>query len=290
MQNIFWYILLAIIGLCSTAYAIYMKRHIYRVSTLLVFYLFAASIAWTGEFIVLGIFNSYAYKTGVFADIWAQNLLGHLILNTTLYPAVAVVMVAFSLRYGWISFVAGLFTAIEYLFVKQGLYEHHWWRYYMTIIIVVGILLFDNKWFPKINKNCYGLTRAITFYFVAMIIVHIPAPILLLLGKQYYRIDLINNFIGNLYLSSIIIVFSYHLIESFLLVLFTCILKKWYWKVLPFIISIMVQSIFVKMGMLIIEDGWNLLYTLIIYEIFIAVFILVEKYTVKPDILTKNTI
>jgi hypothetical protein len=282
MQNIFWYIFLAIIGVSSAIYAIYMKRNKYKVSTLLVFYLFSASLAWIGEFIVLGLFNSYAYKTGVFSDIWAQNLLGHLILNTTLYPAAATMMVAFSFRYGWVFFVAALFTFIEYLFVQQGLYEQHWWRYYMTIIAVVGLLSFYNKWFEKINNNCNRLTRAITFYFVAMIIIHIPAPLLLLMEKQYYQINLVNRLFVDPYLSSIVIIFFYHLIESFLLVLFTCIFKKWYWKVLPFIISITVQSILVRMGILILKNGWNLLYMLISYEIFIALFILTEKYTIKP--------
>jgi hypothetical protein len=43
-----------------------------------------------------------------------------------------------------------------------------------------------------------------------------------------------------------------------------------------------VQSIFVRMNILIIEDSWNLSYTLFIYEIFIAAYILIEKYTLKP--------
>lgn len=283
MKNIFWYIFLSVIGFSSAAYAIYMKRNKYKVSTLLVFYLFSASLAWIGEFIVLGLFNAYAYKTGVFSNPWAQNLLGHLVLNTSLYPAAAIVMVAFSFRYGWIFFVAALLTSTEYVFVKQGLYVQHWWRYYMTIITVVGILSFDNKWFAKIIKNCSGLTRNITFFFVAMIIIHIPAPILLLLEKQYYQIDLVNRIFVDVYLSSIIIIFFYHVIESLLLVVFTCILKKWYWKVLPFIISIAFQSILVSMGLLIIKNGWNLFYTLVIYEIFIAAFILIEKYTLKTD-------
>lgn len=35
------------------------------------------------------------------------------------------------------------------------------------------------------------------------------------------------------------------------------------------------------MNILIMEDQWNLVYTLVIYEIFIAVVILLEKYTMK---------
>jgi len=280
MQNLFWYIGLAIIGIVISAYTIYKKRETYKVSTFLVFYLYTASFTWICEFIVLGIFNSYSYKTGLFTDVWAQNLLGHLILNTTLYPAAAIVTVSQSRRYIWISFFAIFFTLIEYLFIQLGIYDQHWWRYYMTIITVVILISISSQWFDRINHGCSGLTRSITFYFVAMLLIHTPAPVLLLLGKQYYQINLTNN----LYRSSIMAIFFYHLIEAFILVLFTCILKKWYWSLAPFIISIFAQIIFSKMGILIMKDSWSLTYTLLIYEIFIAIFIFTEKYTLKRDL------
>ena len=284
MSNLFWYICLALIGAGSSAYAIYMKRHLYKVSTLIVFYLFAAAITWVGEFTVLGLFNSYAYKTGLFADPWAENLLGHLLLNTTLYPAVAIVTVTYSLSYGGITIASALFVFTEYLFVKMGLYEHHWWSYYMTAITVVVYLLISKYWFYEMNQKPYGLTRALTFFFVALLIIHTPAPILLLLGKQHYQIGFINNMFRNFYLSSIIIIFFYHVVEAFLFVLFVCVFKRLYWKVVPFIFSLVVQSIFAKVDILILDDEWKLLYTIFIYEIFIAVFILLEKYTLKPDL------
>ena len=243
MQNLLWYLGLAVIGVGITAYTIYIKRNTYNVSTLLVFYLCAAGFTWICEFIGLGIFNSYAYKTGFFTDIWAQNLLGHLILNSTLYPSAAIVVVTHSRRYAWISLFAFFFTFVEYIFVNLGLYDQHWWKYYMTTIVVVLFLSIANKWFFIINQGLNKITRAITFYFVAMVIVHLPAPILLLLNKQYYHISLINNFVGNFYRSSIIIIFFYHLIECSLLVLFSCILEKWYWMILPFIISLASQII-----------------------------------------------
>ena len=279
MSNFIWYICVAIISVGIAVYAIYMKRDRYKASTLMLFYLFASSITWIGEFIVLGLFNSYAYKTGLFTDPWAQNLLGHLILNTTMYPAAAIVMVAYSLRNRWITLITAIFILVEYLFLKLGLYEHNWWKYYMSAITVVSFILISKYWFLKMNKKRQGLTRILTFYFVAMIIIHIHTPLLLLLGKQYYQISFINNLIGNMYLSSITIIFIYHLIESFLLVLFVGILKKWYWKSLAFIISPVVQIIFTKMNILILEDRWKLVYTIFIYEICIALFILIEKYT-----------
>jgi len=65
-------------------------------------------------------------------------------------------------------------------------------------------------------------------------------------------------------------------------VLFTCILNKWYWKVIPLLFPPVVQSIFAKANILLLDNAWKLIFTIFIYEIFIAVFILLEKYTLKP--------
>lgn len=282
MTNIYWYIGLSAIGGVVAVFTIYNKRKIYKPSTLIVFFMFSAGVTWIGEFIALGIFNAYAYKTGVFMDPWAQNLLGHLLINTTLYPAASIVMVANSFRYGWMALVAVTFTMIEYVFVHLGLYEQHWWRYYMTVGAVVFFLLVFRHWFPKIKNGCKGSVRGVLFYFTAMLIIHAPAPVLLLMGKQYYQLDFVNRLAGNSVLASIMIIFFYHMLEALLLVICTCALKKWYWKLLPFVFSIAAQSLMAKMNILMVEGGWKLWHTLILYELFIGIYILIEKHTLKP--------
>lgn len=154
----------------------------------------------------------------------------------------------------------------------------------MTSIAVVIFLIICKYWFSKMNQKPYGITRTLTFYFVAMVIVHIPAPILLLLGKVSYQIGFVNDYLDNIYLSSTIIVFFYHLIECFLLVLFVCILRNKLWKLAPFILSIAVQSLFAKMNILVLDAGWSLFYTISIYELFILLFILLEKYSLNPKL------
>lgn len=287
MPNIYWYIGLAVIGIASAAFTIHRHKHIYSLSTFISFYLLMSGAAWICEFIVLGLFNSYAYKTGVFENIWAQNLLGHLLLNTTVYPAIAIMTVT-SKRWKLTGalFVV-LLTCFDYLFVKLGLYEHHWWRYYQTTIAVVVFLTAAWVWFNKIKYGCKGAVRAVTFFFIALLVVHFPAPILLLLDKQYYQLKIINNFFGDLYLSSIIFIFAYHLLECIILVLITCVIKNRYLKLLPFLISIASQCLLAKLNLLVFKENWQLIYTLLLYEAFIAAFILLEKHNLKPGSLKK---
>lgn len=278
MASIYWYCLLAIIGLGTAAFTIYKKRNIAKLSTFLVFFLFATCVTWIGEFIVLGLFNSYAYKTGIFTDPWAQNLLGHLILNSTFYPGTAILVAAYSLGYGWISLITVIYLLMEYLFLKLGIYEHHWWKYYMTGLAIFIYQVFTKVWFIKLNEMQHRMLRNITFYFVGFVILHYPIPIILLLGKAYYNV----NWVQDMYLSSTMFIFTYQLIEAFFMVLFVCVLEKWFWKLVPFLIALVGQSVLASMNILIFQNGWNLFYVILIYFIGIATFILIESYSLNP--------
>ena len=257
------------------AFTVYRKRDIAELSTFLVFFLFATCFTWIGEFIVLGLFNSYTYKTGIYTSPWAQNILGHLILNSTLYPGTAILVAAYSLGYGWISVITLIYLLIEYWFLKLGIYDHHWWKYYMTALAIFIYQVLTKTWFITINKIQPRLLRISTFYFVGFVLLHYPIPIILLLGKQYYNV----NWVEDLYLSSTLFIFAYQLVESLILVFFVCILKKWFWKLMPFIIAFVGQGILVKLNILVFQDGWNLLYTMLVYFISITSFIIIERYT-----------
>lgn len=278
MSSILWYCLLAIIGVGITVYTIYKKKDITELSTFLVFFLYATCATWIGEFIVLGLLNGYAYKPGIYASPWAENILGHLILNSTLYPGTAILVAAYSLGYGYISLITVLYLLAEFLFLKLGIYEHHWWRYYMTLFVIFFYQVFIKIWFNQMNIVRHGLVRFSTFYFVGFVILHYPIPILLLLGKQYYNV----HWVQDLYLSSTMFIFAYQLVETFILVFFVCILKKWFWKLVPFIVAFIGQSILVNLDILVFRDGWNLLYTILVYFISITMFILIEKYSLNP--------
>ncbi|SDI56230.1 hypothetical protein [Desulfosporosinus hippei] len=279
MANIYWYYLIAIIGLGATVFSIYKKQTVKR-STFLVFYLFTTCITWIGEFFVLGLLDAYAYKTGIFSDPWAQNILGHLILNSTFYPGTAILVAANCLGYGWISFITIIYLLIEYLCLKSGIYEHHWWKYYMTGFLIFFFQVFSKKYFTMLNPIKSRLIRNITFYFVGFVLLHYPIPVLLLLGKQYYNV----NWAENLYLSSTMFIFAYQLIEVIILIYCVCILKKWYFKLIPFCIAFFGQYILMKLNILVLKDGWNLLYSMILYFSSIVTFIIIEKYSLKMKV------
>lgn len=265
-------------------------------SALILFCLFAIGLSWNGEFTVLGLFNAYAYKTGVLANIWLQNLLGHILLNVSLYPAIALITSVYSSNYYKISFISAIFTAIEFMFVKLGIYEQHWWKYYITFIAVFLYLSFLRFWFPRMIQKRYGWTRFFTFYMAAMVMLHFPTPVLTLLGKEHFQMEWVSRIFVDMYRSSIVVIYTYHLfVGSILLALFVCMLKKRYWKIMPFLVTTLALTIFYLTGVLVLEGGWNLVYSILINYVFIGLFILLEKYALKcpkepPQMENRNAI
>lgn len=285
MPNIFWFNCLAAVGLATAAFTMYKRPDVARLSTFIVFYIFATSLTWLGEFIVLGFFDSYAYKPGLFADPWAENLSAHLILNSTLWPGIAVLVVAYSLGSGWMLLISLAFVLVETLFLKMGLYEHHWWKSYMTACSVFIYLVLARIWFAKMTQIRGRSSRATIFYFICLVIIHAPIPLLLLWQKQYYDVGLADNLIR----SSTIFILSYQMVEALFLVFFVCILSKWYWKLVPFLIAFGGQAALAAGNILIFQDNWNLLYTTLLYFIAVAICIFIDNAVLltvrnpKPD-------
>lgn len=216
MSNLFWHNCLAFLGLALAIFTAYKKRRLASLSTWVVFYLFATGITWVGEFTVLGLFNSYAYKPGLYADPWAENLAGHLILNSTLWPGTAMIVAGYSLGYGWLGLISGAYVLTEYLFLHFGMYEQHWWRYYTTVGTVLLFLSIAKSWFPLMNERRSRLVRFLTLYFAMLVVIHLPSPLLLLWEKQYYEVGLHENLV----LSSTLFSFCFHLVMALLAVAF----------------------------------------------------------------------
>jgi hypothetical protein len=149
MPSSIWYYGLVAIGLGITIYTMYTKRKSTNISALITFFLAAMSFTMLVETFVFIMFNSYDYKPNVLTNPFKDSVLGHLLLNTTLWPATGLLAGVFSLRYRWIFLITAIYTLIEVLFLKLGFYEHHWWRLYMTSIAVLLYHIISKIWYKK---------------------------------------------------------------------------------------------------------------------------------------------
>lgn len=274
MPGYFYYLILAAIGLAVTAFVIYKKKNYFKLIT---FFLFSAMVADCGEVLVLLLLNGYSYHLGVFTDPWANNILGHLIPNNSLWPAVSVFIAAYARRFRWIVSIAIIFIFLDILFIRLGVYRHNWWQSWMSGAAIFIYSIVMRFWYSKFEN--IKILRFFTFSFMFSIIIFLPHAILLLTGNEFYSVGIFTDYFRD----SIFFAFLLHSALAPLSIPFLCILKKWYWKLVPFIIFFASYFILMAYGILNFRNGWNLYCLILIQTICLLIFIGIEKkYSYKP--------
>lgn len=275
MPSAFWYLGLAVIGVGAAVFTACKKRKHIKIAELTALYMFATSITYVGEFLALVVFKGYEYRPGIIADPFGDNVLGHLIINSTLWPGTALLVVAFSLGYGSISVITLGYIFAELLFVKLGIYEQLWWKYYMSVIVVFAFHAIVKLWYNKLLRTRSRLPGYITFYFIARVIVATPVTLLLYLGRLHYDAGLAEN----MYEDSILFFVIYHFGMSLLYVFFAYGPKKWFWKLVPVLGFLLGDLLLVRLDILIFKSGYSLIYSALVNLASLTLFILTDKCT-----------
>ncbi|MTV50418.1 hypothetical protein GJ688_15745 [Heliobacillus mobilis] len=238
-----------------------------------------SALAYLCEVVILFVFNSYTYKPGLFADSIQESIYGHLVCNGFFWGGFTLLVAAFQLKYYWIFLISGFFMLVEEIFLKLGIYTHHWWRTYMTGIVVVVFLFITRKCFWIMKEEKHKLLRFTAFYLIAWLLLLGPSVILLILNKQHFGIGLNNNY----FLDDILFDVPYHLILSLVYIFFINFLNKSYWEIAPFLVVLLSDYIMMRLNILTFNDGWNLFYLTQLRYLCLGLYIILEKHSLNID-------
>jgi hypothetical protein len=274
MPKVFWYYFVVAMGLGMIIFTMYKKRNF---ADLFSFFLSVTALGYLCEVIVLFVFNSYAYKPGVFGDPTAENIFGHLLCNGFFWGGTALLVAAFSLRLFWILLISIAYMLVEVFFIQVGAYEHNWWKLYMTGTGAFIFFIVVKRWFFKLQESTHRFYRGFSFFMISWVIMQGTTVLLSLFQKQHYII----GFVQNIYRDDILFSVPYQIFLSLIYVFFIFAHSKWYWKLSPLIINLLMDGIFLSMKILIFKGNWNFFYLAILRIIGFVIFILLEKYTLK---------
>jgi hypothetical protein len=277
LPGFYWYLALAAVGLGVAAYTLCKSN---EKAKLICFYLFASLAADAGEILVMMVFRSYSYKLGIPGDYVLNNIVGHVIPNSTLWPATAILTAAFSLRFRWILLISVVYMMLDVLFIRLGLYEHNWWKTYMTGIAILVYCLGLKKWFYKMEDTRFRFLRYLTFSSILSVIILLPSITLLVTG----RIQSNSGLYQNQYRDGVVFLFLLNTSLSFISTYFICVLQGWYWKAVPFVIYGASNAILYTKGVIHVSGGWSVYCTILVNAICILAFIALErKCSFKPS-------
>ncbi|MBM7865258.1 hypothetical protein GTO89_00565 [Heliobacterium gestii] len=274
MTNLFWYHSLTFIGIGLIIFTMYKRKSIVNLFS---FYLFISALAYLCEIVILFVFNSYAYKPGLFTDPIQESIYGHLVCNGFFWGGFTLLVAAFQLKYYWIFLISVVFMLVEVLFLALGIYTHHWWRTYMTGIAVVVFLFFARKCFGILMEKKHMLLRYTAFYLIAWLLLLGSSIVLLISDKQHFGIGLVDNY----FLNDIFFDVPYQLIMSLTFIFFVNFLHKPYWKTAPLFVVLLSDYMMIKMNILTFQNGWNLFYLTQLHYLCLGLYIVLEKYSLK---------
>ncbi|WP_242832418.1 hypothetical protein [Desulfosporosinus orientis] len=128
----------------------------------LAFYLTVLGIALNFETIILIFLNAYAYYPKIilhaplpFHDVLAGNLFSQFSVSATV-----VFVVVFNLKFYWYLIFAGIYGLIEELFLALGIYSHHWYQTWMTVVILLLAFWLGKRMYSGIMNG----TKPLVYY------------------------------------------------------------------------------------------------------------------------------
>lgn len=279
-SNTIWYILLAITSLISIVMILYKANNRKFIIG------FICSVLGSTYFIEVGLLtltDAYSYFPKINSNPFLDSVLGNYFSQQSV-AATAVLIVVYKLPIIWDLFFAGIYYIIEGLFLKLGIYQHQWYRSWYTFIGMPVIFWIVRKWYYCMVKLCKSYVFYISLFFAARGLYSISIFLLLyILSIQVININLHMEF----YRAQAVLVVSYMVILTIIMI----ILHKWkqkrIWKYGIFIFLFGIQYILTKSGIITIKSGWFFLITLL--DLFGCYFwVVVMDYLLRKGVNVKN--
>lgn len=153
-KNTIWYVLLALTTVCAAVFAIGKSHDRKRY---IAFFISVSGITFFIEISLFGFFKAYQYYPMIFLHISSldDGLAGNIFSQFSIASTLLLVCV-FNLKHFWVFIFAAVYGLIEELFLRLEIYEHYWYRTWMTvagfIILTYFVRLIYYRTFNKPGK------------------------------------------------------------------------------------------------------------------------------------------
>jgi hypothetical protein len=105
------------------------------------------------EYVILILFNSYTYYPRMLQDPYMDSMMGAFISNFLTVPTAGLAMVIYQLRFRWTIVFTCLMGVIEWLFMRLGIYEHHWWRLSYSFVAFIFFFWLVGFWARRVEQG-----------------------------------------------------------------------------------------------------------------------------------------
>ncbi len=224
-----WFILLGITTIIQVVY-IMVKAENRRL--MFTFYLTVSGMVYLMEVFLFGILRAYDYYPMIFHQISAldDSLAGNIFSQFSL--AASALLISFlNLKYYWYIIIALAYGGIEELFLFLGIYKHHWYQTWMTVVGLVLLfiiikIMYNNVFGARAQERPGRIFKYILIYFAVVVpFIFLSWPFRLFEILTFSLNKLPNPIISGMLLFAI----NYSVLTNIIMPLFF-LKAKWWWN------------------------------------------------------------
>lgn len=276
-----WYIIIALVSSTLLTITLFKTRD----KKVVALYTFLSGLTYIFEYIIFVLFNSYIYHPNVLKNAYFDSVLGSVASNAFSIPMTGAMIGA--LRIGWkgIAFIIFLILLTEKWFLTIHAYEQSWWKISYTGVALIFLFIFAKNWYSKLQGNITVFIRFVSLYFTC-ILIHASAVYVLVafFNLYHYRIGWFSNETRD----HVAFATAYILFLSLILTPLVAFKMKWVWRVIVIFLTVPINWLLVKQGILIMSDNWSLWHFLILRICILLFLIFFNKVVLSSGMNKKH--
>jgi hypothetical protein len=253
-SNTIWFLIL---GLITVVQLFVLLKKTKNRKQVIAFFFIISGFTFCIEAAICCFLKAYSYYPMLIPQSSIDDKLAGNLFSQYSLTATALFFPVFKLNYYWFLILGGMYGIIEELFLKLGIYEHHWYRTWLTVIGLTFLFWLFNKMYHSTAIYRPSMRR---YLFMALGLYSIHMPIFfwiqILTGivrpSTTFLADPMNSYalisLANLFLLSIVCMFVYYA------------KLKWFWKLLITLALYGVIYLADTLNLLYIAEGWFLLF------------------------------
>jgi hypothetical protein len=252
--NTIWYILLGITSVVAVIQII--RKPEYRKFNI-AFTFAVLGFVYSLESVLLGVYDgAYSYypkiSKNAFIDTFMGNHFSQASICTTL-----VLLAVYKLSTIWNFISAAIYYLIELLFLKLGVYKHHWYKAWYTFLGLILLAFLIKKWYHKILNSSRLWSYYLTLYSAVV------SSYGLVRGSFVYgKLRIIHyNVFPDVFKDNLILVHIPLFLVINIMIIIYWLKLSWIAKWVVFAGLFLTQFILTKIGVITIRPGWFLIIT-----------------------------
>lgn len=267
--NSIWYIILAEATVGLLSFVLLKSKQKNRD---LGFFFAIVGLVFIIETVVYIFFNAYEYYPKIIPHSPKNDgVVGNLISQFSISTA-ALFICVFNISFKKVVCIGAIFYLIERLFLYLGIYQHYWYKAWITFIGLVILFEFVKRWYKSVMWSTYFKKH----YFADTLgILALYLPTTNWIGILSGYVDIIDNILIDPFISHVIVAIPKYLLQINTIYFLHRRRSHWKWWSIWVAVFLMWDIILYLTKLMYVKEGWLLIYSsLSILSTYLYVYIM----------------